>query len=132
MLRGRRATWKLPFFVPFNLPKLSATPTATATATPAVATAPIPVPVPSSSKVNKKSKGQSQTSAPAPPTPVTMQLRTTARNCTILPTFVGHTFHVHNGRHYVPVKVTEEMIGYRLGEFAFTKKVAIFAGAKKV
>ncbi|KAL9546133.1 hypothetical protein MBANPS3_006814 [Mucor bainieri] len=46
----------------------------------------------------------------------------TARSCTILPSFVGLKFLVHNGKDYLPVHVTEEMIGHKLGEFAFTRK----------
>lgn len=45
-----------------------------------------------------------------------------ARSCTILPSFVGLKFLVHNGKDYLPVHVTEEMIGHKLGEFAFTRK----------
>src|SRR4051812_41369684 len=46
----------------------------------------------------------------------------TARACTILPTFVGLNFLVHNGKDYIPVNVTEEMVGHKLGEFAPTRK----------
>ncbi|CAG8445966.1 2724_t:CDS:2 [Ambispora gerdemannii] len=49
-------------------------------------------------------------------------LKTTARACTILPTFVGITFLVHNGKNYMPVTVTEEMVGHKLGEFSPTRK----------
>jgi ribosomal protein S19 len=45
-----------------------------------------------------------------------------ARSCTILPSFVGLKFLVHNGKEYIPVHVTEEMIGHKLGEFSFTRK----------
>ena len=41
-----------------------------------------------------------------------------ARACTITPEFIGHTFMVHNGRKFLPVYVTERMIGHKLGEFA--------------
>lgn len=47
---------------------------------------------------------------------------TKARACTILPNHVGVTFHVHNGKDYVPVKVEEEMVGHKLGEFSMTRK----------
>ncbi|MBO7679170.1 MAG: 30S ribosomal protein S19 [Thermoguttaceae bacterium] len=50
---------------------------------------------------------------------------TWARACTILPEFVGHTFMVHNGKIFVKVFVTEEMVGHRLGEFSPTR---IFRG----
>lgn len=49
-------------------------------------------------------------------------LKTWARDCTIAPEFVGHTFGVHNGRLHVPVFVTENMVGHKLGEFSPTRK----------
>lgn len=49
-------------------------------------------------------------------------LKTWSRDCTIAPEFVGHTFGVHNGRLHVPVFVTENMVGHKLGEFAPTRK----------
>lgn len=45
-------------------------------------------------------------------------VRTQARAATILPNFVGITFEVHNGRDYIPVTITEDMVGHKLGEFA--------------
>ena len=48
-------------------------------------------------------------------------LRTWARSCTIVPEFVGHTFQVHNGRSFVDVFVTEDMVGHKLGEFSPTR-----------
>lgn len=48
-------------------------------------------------------------------------IKTWARACTILPEFVGHTFMVHNGKVFVKVFVTEEMVGHRLGEFSPTR-----------
>lgn len=56
----------------------------------------------------------------------TEPIRTDARSCTILPSFVGKKFMVHNGKSYIPVTVAEEMVGRKLGEFAATKKPAIF------
>lgn len=53
-------------------------------------------------------------------------IRTDARSCTILPSFVGKKFLIHNGKSYVPVTVSEDMVGHKLGEFAATKKPAIF------
>jgi ribosomal protein S19 len=47
---------------------------------------------------------------------------TKARACTILPNHIGVEFQVHNGKDYIPVKVTEDMVGYKLGEFAATRK----------
>ena len=48
-------------------------------------------------------------------------LKTWSRRSTILPEFVGHTLAVHNGRKFIPVYVTENMVGHRLGEFALTR-----------
>ena len=48
-------------------------------------------------------------------------IKTWARACTITPEFIGHTFMVHNGRKFLPVYVTERMIGHKLGEFSFTR-----------
>ena len=48
-------------------------------------------------------------------------LKTWSRASTIFPDFVGHTFAVHDGRKHVPVYVTEDMVGHRLGEFAPTR-----------
>ena len=48
-------------------------------------------------------------------------LKTWSRRSTIFPEFVGHTFAVHNGHEFIPVYVTEEMVGHKLGEFALTR-----------
>jgi small subunit ribosomal protein S19 len=48
-------------------------------------------------------------------------IRTWARACTIVPEFVGHTFAVHNGKQFIPVYVTENMVGHKLGEFSLTR-----------
>ncbi|MGP1346888.1 MAG: 30S ribosomal protein S19 [Phycisphaerales bacterium] len=48
-------------------------------------------------------------------------IKTWARSCTIVPEFVGHTFSVHNGRVFVDVYVTEDMVGHKLGEFSITR-----------
>ena len=48
-------------------------------------------------------------------------IKTWSRASTILPQFVGHTFAVHDGRKHVPVYVTEDMVGHKLGEFAPTR-----------
>jgi len=45
-------------------------------------------------------------------------IKTWARSCTIVPDFVGHTYMVHNGKQFLKVFVTEEMVGHKLGEFA--------------
>jgi len=48
-------------------------------------------------------------------------LKTWSRRSTIVPEFVGHTLDVHNGRKFIPVYVTENMVGHKLGEFALTR-----------
>jgi len=48
-------------------------------------------------------------------------IKTWARACTIVPEFVGHTFQVHNGRAFLDVFVTEDMVGHKLGEFSHTR-----------
>jgi len=48
-------------------------------------------------------------------------IKTWARNCTIVPEFLGHTIAVHNGKQFVPVYVQENMVGHKLGEFAPTR-----------
>ena len=57
-------------------------------------------------------------------------LKTWSRASTIFPSFVGHTFAVHDGRKHVPVYVTEDMVGHKLGEFAPTRTFRGHAGAK--
>ncbi len=57
-------------------------------------------------------------------------LKTWSRSSTIFPAFVGHTFAVHDGRKYVPVYVTEDMVGHKLGEFAPTRTYRGHAGSK--
>lgn len=58
-------------------------------------------------------------------------VKTWSRSSTIFPDFVGHTFAVHDGRKHVPVYVTEDMVGHKLGEFAPTRTYRGHAGAKK-
>ncbi len=53
-----------------------------------------------------------------------------SRSSTIFPEFVGHTFAVHDGRKHVPVYVTEDMVGHKLGEFAPTRTFRGHAGSK--
>lgn len=57
-------------------------------------------------------------------------IKTYSRRSTIFPDFVGHTFAVHNGKEFIPVYVTEEMVGHKLGEFAQTRKFGGHAGQK--
>ena len=49
-------------------------------------------------------------------------VKTWSRRSTIFPDFIGHTFAVHNGKEHIPVYVTEDMVGHKLGEFALTRK----------
>jgi len=49
------------------------------------------------------------------------QIKTWSRASTIFPQMVGHTIAVHNGRHHIPIYVTENMVGHKLGEFAPTR-----------
>mgnify|MGYP002927392097 FL=1 len=57
-------------------------------------------------------------------------LKTWSRSSTIFPDFVGRTFAVHDGRKHVPVYVTEDMVGHKLGEFAPTRTYKGHAGSK--
>jgi small subunit ribosomal protein S19 len=59
-------------------------------------------------------------------------IKTWSRRSTVLPEFVGHTFAVHNGRKFVPVFVTENMVGHKLGEFSPTRTFHSHAADKKV
>ena len=57
-------------------------------------------------------------------------LKTWSRSSTIFPDFVGHTIAVHDGRKHVPVYITEDMVGHKLGEFAPTRTFRGHAGEK--
>ena len=57
-------------------------------------------------------------------------LKTWSRASTIFPEFVGHTIAVHDGRKHVPVYITEDMVGHKLGEFAPTRTFKGHAGSK--
>ena len=57
-------------------------------------------------------------------------LKTWSRASTIYPSFVGHTFAVHDGRRHVPVYVTDDMVGHKLGEFAPTRTFRGHSGSK--
>ena len=58
-------------------------------------------------------------------------IKTWSRRSTILPDFVGLTFAVHNGKKFIPVYVTENMVGHRLGEFAMTRTFRAHGTAEK-
>lgn len=57
-------------------------------------------------------------------------LKTWSRSSTIFPDFVGHTIAVHDGRKHVPVYITEDMVGHKLGEFAPTRTFRGHVGSK--
>ena len=61
-----------------------------------------------------------------------MIVRTWARRCTIVPEFIGQRFEVHNGNKFLPVYVTEDMVGHKLGEFSPTRTFRGHSGVKKV
>ena len=58
-------------------------------------------------------------------------IKTWSRRSTIYPDFIGHTFAVHNGKEFIPVYVTEDMVGHKLGEFALTRKFGGHGSDKK-
>ena len=58
-------------------------------------------------------------------------IKTWSRRSMILPDFIGLTIAVHNGRHHVPVLITENMVGHKLGEFAPTRTFKTFSADKK-
>ena len=71
-------------------------------------------------KVDKlKDKGKSQS------------IKTWSRNSTIIPEFVGHSFLIHNGKTFIPITISEEMVGHKLGEFSPTRKFAGHTPADK-
>jgi small subunit ribosomal protein S19 len=59
-------------------------------------------------------------------------VKTWARSSTVIPDFIGHTFAVHNGNKFIPVYITENMVGHRLGEFSPTRLFRGHTGAKAV
>ena len=59
-------------------------------------------------------------------------IKTWSRRSTILPDFIGHTFAVHDGRKHVPVFISDDMVGHKLGEFVPTRTFRGHAGADKV
>ncbi|MBI4824189.1 MAG: 30S ribosomal protein S19 [Nitrospirae bacterium] len=58
-------------------------------------------------------------------------IKTWSRRSTVIPEFIGYTFAVHNGRKFIPVYVTENMVGHKLGEFSPTRTFRVHAGAGK-
>lgn len=59
-------------------------------------------------------------------------VRTWSRRSMITPDMVGHNIQVHNGRLFMPIFISENMVGHRLGEFAPTRKLTVHAGDRKV
>ena len=59
-------------------------------------------------------------------------IKTWSRRSTIIPEFVGLTFAVHNGNKFIPVSISEHMVGHKLGEFALTRSFHGHSGDKKV
>ena len=57
-------------------------------------------------------------------------LKTWSRDCTVVPDFVGHTFLVHNGKQFIKLYVTEDMVGHKLGEFAPTRMFRGHSGGR--
>jgi len=57
-------------------------------------------------------------------------VRTWARRCTVVPEFLGHTIAIHNGHKFIPVYITENMVGHKLGEFAVTRVFRGHGGKK--
>src|SRR6266852_400403 len=57
-------------------------------------------------------------------------LKTWSRDCTIVPDFIGHTFLIHNGRQFIKLFVTEDMVGHKLGEFSPTRIFRGHSGAR--
>jgi small subunit ribosomal protein S19 len=58
-------------------------------------------------------------------------VKTWSRACTIVPEFIGLTFAVHNGNKFIPVYITDNMVGHKLGEFSMTRKFTGHSGVKK-
>ena len=58
-------------------------------------------------------------------------IKTWSRRSTILPEFVGHTFAIHNGKKFIPVFVTENMVGHKMGEFSPTRTFRAHSGKTK-
>lgn len=55
-------------------------------------------------------------------------VKTWSRSCTIIPEMIGHTIAVHNGKQHIPLLITEDMVGYKLGEFVPTRKFVRHGG----
>ena len=58
-------------------------------------------------------------------------IKTWSRKCTIIPEFVGHSFLIHNGKKFIPIKISNEMVGHKLGEFSPTRQFSGHTPADK-
>ena len=58
-------------------------------------------------------------------------IKTWSRNSTVIPEFVGHSFLIHNGKTFIPITISEEMVGHKLGEFSPTRKFVAHTSADK-
>ena len=58
-------------------------------------------------------------------------IKTWSRNSTVIPEFVGHSFLIHNGKTFIPITISEEMVGHKLGEFSPTRKFVAHTSAEK-
>ena len=58
-------------------------------------------------------------------------IKTWSRKCTIIPEFVGHSFLIHNGKKFIPIKISDEMVGHKLGEFSPTRQFSGHTSADK-
>ena len=76
-----------------------------------------------SSLINKVEKLKNQTNKPP--------IKTWSRKSTIIPEFVGYSFLIHNGKKFIPIKISEEMVGHKLGEFSPTRQVSGHTPADK-
>ena len=63
--------------------------------------------------------------------PTKKPIKTWSRKSTIIPEFVGHSFLIHNGKKFIPIKISEEMVGHKLGEFSPTRQFIAHTSAEK-
>ena len=61
----------------------------------------------------------------------TTPIKTWSRKCTIIPEFVGHSFLIHNGKKFIPIRISDEMVGHKLGEFSPTRQFSGHTPADK-
>ena len=73
--------------------------------------------------IKKVEKLKNQTNKPP--------IKTWSRKCTIIPEFVGYSFLIHNGKKFIPIRISEEMVGHKLGEFSPTRQFSGHTPADK-